>query len=126
MITGKARQIIGQIGIGGLVAATIIFAWWLTYGGQLIGSLLLGVLLWALPNFYFARKVFSQSEHVPAASLLRIFYRAELVKLLLSGILFVMIIKLILVNIPVVLVGYFASQLIFLVCLILNNKEALA
>lgn len=92
---------------------------------RLSGSLLLGVLLWMLPSCYFASKLFCRLGKVPPVALLRIFYRAEINKLLLSGIFFVMMIKLQSVNIPALVVGYFVSQLIFWLRLMMKSKEVL-
>lgn len=120
-----------QITIAGLIAIVlalmgtgILYHWQITY------SLLLGSLLWMLPSCYLAYKLFYCVAKVPASSLLKIFYRTEIRKLLLSGIFFVMIIKLVPVNLPALIAAYFASHLIFWLCLLgqqsSKNKEALS
>jgi F0F1-type ATP synthase assembly protein I len=115
-------ELMRQIGATGLMAGTIAFfvagilrSWWLG------SSLILGVLLWVLPSCYFANKLFRYIGKVSSASLLRIFYKAEIIKLLLSGFFFVMIIKLLSVNIPALVIGYFEAQLIFWVRLMIRN-----
>ena len=115
-----------QIASASFIAAVIS----LSLGGALHNwplsySLLLGILLWMLPSCYLANKLFRRLGRVPPASLLRVFYRAEINKLLLSGIFFVMMIKLLSVNLPALVAGYFVPQLVFWVRLIMKNKEVL-
>lgn len=80
------------------------YSWLITY------SLWWGVFLWVLPNSYFANKLFQSLGQVPPAKQLNVFYRAEIIKLVLSGIIFVMLIQKISISIPALLVGYFMSQ----------------
>lgn len=115
-----------QIGIASVMTGTVAFfvagilhSWWFC------SSFILGILLWALPNCYFANKLFRYVGKVSAASLLNIFYIAEIIKLLLSGFFFVMIIKLLSVNIPAFVSGHFVSQLVFWVRLMMKNKEGI-
>jgi F0F1-type ATP synthase assembly protein I len=125
MVSGKVQcpfSLISQIVGAGFVTAIMglflgigLQAWQLGY------SLLLGSLLWMLPSCYLANKWFRRLGKVPPASLLRIFYRAEINKLLLSGIFFVMMIKLLSVNIPALVIGYIGAQLIFWVRLIMRS-----
>ncbi|MES2141868.1 MAG: ATP synthase subunit I [Pseudomonadota bacterium] len=120
-------KMIGQIGTAGLASAIIVlFVGGIFHSWQISYSLLLGIFLWMLPSCYFANKLFRHLGKVPPASLLRIFYRAEITKLLLSGFFFVMMIKLLSVNVPALVTGYFIPQLVFWVRLIMKNKEALA
>jgi ATP synthase protein I len=115
-----------QIGVAGLLSAIVALFWGSTsHSWQISYSFLLGVFLWMLPSYYFANKLFSCLGKVSPASLLGIFYRAEIIKLLLSGFFFVMIIKLLTVNVPVLVIGYFVAQLVFWLGLIAKNKEAL-
>ena len=60
---------------------------------------------------------------ISGRELLNIFYRAELIKLFLSGIFFVVAIKLLSVNIPILLLAYLVSQLVFWLLLIIKNME---
>lgn len=107
---------VSQVSGTGLIAAFIVcFLAEIFRDGQLAGSLSLGVVLWVLPNCYFASKLFSRLGKVPAATLLGIFYRAEIIKLLLSGFFFVMIVKFLSVYVPALLAGYMFAQLIFFV-----------
>lgn len=88
-------------------------------------SLALGVALWLLPNSYFVIKIMRRLGQVSGRDLLNIFYRAELIKLFFSGIFFIMVIKLLSINIPFLLLAYFASQLVFWLLLIMKSKEGL-
>lgn len=116
----------GLIAFFGLLATLVILGN-VFQGGQIIRSLVLGVFLWLLPNGYFAIKILSHLGQVSGTGLLNIFYRSELIKLLFSGIFFIMVIKLLSVNIPILLLAYLASQLIFwlLLILIIKSKEGL-
>ncbi len=129
MVVSKVQcplMMMRQIGIASLMAATIgLFLGGALHRWQLSCSFVFGIFLWMLPNCYFANKLFRHLTKVPPASLLRIFYQAEIRKLLLSGFFFVMMIKLVpAVNFPGLVIGYFVPQLIFWVRLIMKNKEA--
>lgn len=92
---------------------------------QAIRSLALGVALWLLPNCYFVIKIMRCLGQVPGKDLLNIFYRAELIKLFFSGIFFIMVIKVLSVNVPILLLAYLVSQLVFWLLLIMKSKEGL-
>lgn len=94
-------------------------------GWKIIISLALGIILWLLPNCYFVVKVMRHLGRVSPECLLHIFYRAELIKLLLSGFFFIMMAKLLSVNFPVLLSGYLLAQLIFWLLLTIKSKEGL-
>jgi|GEM_PF-5427975 len=114
-----------RIGIAGLIAAIMgLFFGVALCSWQVVCSFVLGIFLWMLPNGYFANKLFRHLGKIPPASLLKVFYQAEIRKLLLSGFFFVVIIELVpAVNFPVLLVGYFVSQLIFWVQLVMKSYE---
>lgn len=76
-------------------------------------SALLGGLGWALPNFYFASKIFAKSQAKTSKTILGRFYRAELVKLLLTAIYFVLVVKFIPVSILTFLLTFLGAQLAF-------------
>jgi F0F1-type ATP synthase assembly protein I len=95
------------------------------HGRKIISSLVLGIILWLLPNCYFAIKVMGHLGRVSAGCLLHIFYRSELIKLLLSGFFFIMMARLLSINISVLLSGYLAAQLIFWLLLTIKSKEGL-
>ncbi|MFZ0219172.1 MAG: ATP synthase subunit I [Candidatus Aquirickettsiella sp.] len=92
---------------------------------QAIKSLVLGIVLWLLPNCYFVIKIMRRLGQMSGSNLLNIFYRAELIKLFFSGIFFIMMIQLLSVNIPIVLLAYLFSQLVFWLLLIIKGKEGL-
>lgn len=92
---------------------------------QLVRSLALGIALWLLPNCYFVIKIMRRLGQVSGRDLLNIFYRAELIKLFFSGIFFIMVVKLVSINIPILLLAYLASQLVFWLLLIIKSREGL-
>jgi F0F1-type ATP synthase assembly protein I len=92
---------------------------------QVIGPLALGVALWLFPNCYFVIKIMRRLGRVPGRELLNIFYRAELIKLFFSGIFFIVVIRLLSVNIPILLLAYLASQLVFWLLLTIKSRESL-
>lgn len=94
-------------------------------GEQGIRSLALGIALWLLPNCYFVAKIMRCLGQVSGKDLLNIFYRAELIKLFFSGIFFVVVIKLLSVNIPILLLAYLVSQLVFWLLLIIKSMKGL-
>jgi F0F1-type ATP synthase assembly protein I len=127
-LPGKVIQKMCQAGLLAFaVLGVISFLWNVcqNQNGQVIKSLALGVALWLLPNSYFAIKIMCRLGQVPGRDLLNIFYRAELIKLFFSGIFFIMAIKLLSVNIPILLLAYLASQLIFWLLLIIKSSKGL-
>ncbi len=92
---------------------------------QLVRSLALGIALWLLPNCYLVIKIMGRLGQVSGKDLLSIFYRAELVKLFFSGIFFIMVVKLLSIDIPILLLAYLASQLVFWLLLIIKSREGL-
>ncbi len=92
---------------------------------RVVRSLMLGIALWLLPNCYFVIKIMRRLGCASGRDLLSIFYRAELIKLFFSGIFFIMVTKLLSVNIPILLLAYLASQLIFWLLLIIKSREGL-
>jgi len=92
---------------------------------RVVRSLMLGIALWLLPNCYFVMKIMRRLGQVSGKDLLNIFYRAELIKLLFSGIFFIVVIKLLSVNIPILLLAYLVSQLLFWLLLIIKSMKGL-
>lgn len=77
-------------------------------------SVLMGGLVWLGPNFYFAIRVFSGGgANITPQSMLINFYRAEVTKLALCAIFFVIIVKYLPVAILPMLVGYGIAQVAF-------------
>lgn len=92
---------------------------------RVVRSLMLGIALWLLPNCYFVMKIMRRLGQVSGKDLLNIFYRAELIKLLFSGIFFIVVIKLLSVNVPILLLAYLVSQLLFWLLLIIKSMKGL-
>lgn len=92
---------------------------------RVVRSLMLGIALWLFPNCYFVMKIMRRLGQVSGKDLLNIFYRAELIKLLFSGIFFIVVIKLLSVNIPILLLAYLVSQLLFWLLLIIKSMKGL-
>lgn len=107
------------------VLGLIVFLWNVCQDERVIRSLVLGIGLWLLPNCYFVIKIMRCLGHVSGRGLLNIFYRAELIKLFFSGIFFVVVVKLLSVNIPILLLAYLVSQLVFWLLLIIKSKKGL-
>lgn len=85
---------------------------WMIFSGGIAGaSVLLGGVVWLLPNIYFVYQVFSKIK--PAQAIVRTFYRAELIKLVLSAGLFIAVIKYVPVNFLAFLAGFGLAQLGF-------------
>ena len=123
-IIQKMCQAAGLATFVGLLGTVVVLGG-LFQGGQVVRSLVLGTVLWLLPNSYFAVKILSHLGQASGRGLLTTFYRSELIKLLFSGIFFIMIIKLLSVNVPVLLLAYLTSQLIFWLLLIIRKNEGL-
>lgn len=126
-LPGKAMQKMchaGSIAFGGLLGLVVIFGN-VFQGEEVIKSLALGISLWLLPNCYFVIKIMRRLGQVSGRKLLNIFYRAELIKLFFSGIFFIMMVQLLSVNIPILLLAYLASQLVFWLLLIIKSGEGL-
>lgn len=121
-LPGKVIQKMCQAGIFAfaiLLGIVVIFKD-IFQSEQDIESLALGIFLWLLPNCYFVTKIMHRLGHGSGRDLLNIFYRAELIKLFFSGIFFVVAIKLLSVKIPILLLAYLTSQLVFWLLLIIK------
>lgn len=80
-------------------------------------SVLLGGMVWLVPNIYFVYRSFRM---VPARKLIAGFYRAEVMKLALSAVLFVAVIKFLTVLSLFVLIGYLIAQFVFWIVLLIS------
>lgn len=108
-----------------VVLGIVVFLWNVCQDELVIRSLMLGIVLWLLPNCYFVTKIMRCLGQVSGRDLLNIFYRAESIKLFFSGIFFVVVIKLLSVNIPILLLAYLVSQLVFWLLLIIKSMKGL-
>jgi F0F1-type ATP synthase assembly protein I len=75
-------------------------------------SLLLGGVLWFLPELYVAYRLFHRIESSPKHAVM-MFYRTEMVKLFLVGLLFILVVKEFPVSILGLIVGYFIGSAVF-------------
>jgi F0F1-type ATP synthase assembly protein I len=75
-------------------------------------SILLGGVLWFLPEFYVAHRLFHRIETDPKRAVM-IFYRSEIVKLFLVALLFILVLKELPVSFLGLIAGYFAAQVLF-------------
>ena len=125
-LPGKVIQKMCQASLMGFaVLEIVVFLGRVYQDEQAIKSLALGVALWLLPNCCFVIKIMRRLGQVSGRDLLNIFYRAELIKLFFSGIFFIMVIKVLSVNVPILLLAYLVSQLVFWLLLIMKSKEGL-
>ncbi len=92
------------VAIGSLVA--------LIFSDQLSYSILLGGIIWFLPHGYVAIKLFHHIETKPKRFVM-MFYKSEVIKLILVALLFILVVKWIPVIVVGLLVGYLCAQVIF-------------
>jgi F0F1-type ATP synthase assembly protein I len=124
-LSGKVIQRMCQAGlIAFTMLATVVFLRNFCQDGRIVRSLAFGVTLWLFPNCYFVIKIMRRLRQLSGRDLLNIFYRAELIKLFFSGIFFVVVIKLLSVNIPILLLAYLTSQTVFWLLLIIKSMES--
>lgn len=76
-------------------------------------SALLGGGIWAIPNFYFARRVLTAPRVPLAKPMAWTFYRAEVMKLLLTALLFVVVVKFLTIHPLIVLLAYLLAQIVY-------------
>ncbi|HEV2614071.1 MAG TPA: ATP synthase subunit I [Gammaproteobacteria bacterium] len=82
---------------------------------QQIGySILLGGVLWFLPECYVVYRLFHRIEMEPRRAVMT-FYQSEIVKLLLVALLFILVVKEVPVNFIGLIAGYFTAQILFFV-----------
>lgn len=80
---------------------------WLTLRGfPSFFSAILGGIAWTIPNFYFIRKIFKTSNTKTLEDIAKDFYIGETVKLLMSGILIILFVKLFALALPAFLSAY--------------------
>lgn len=77
-------------------------------------SFLLGGVLWFLPELYRVHRLFHRMEMEPQRAMM-LFYLAEVVKLLMVALLFVLMVKLFSVNFLWLIAGYFVAQITFFI-----------
>lgn len=77
-------------------------------------SILLGGVLWFLPELYVANRLFHRIETSPKQAVMQ-FYRAEVIKLFLVGLLFIVMVRELPVSILGLIGGYFIGSAVFFV-----------
>jgi ATP synthase protein I len=77
------------------------------------GSVLLGGVVWIIPNLYMVYRLFSNVSARAVQQIVRTFYRAEIIKLLLSAALFIGMVKLLPLQLGPFSLGYIAAQITF-------------
>jgi ATP synthase protein I len=82
-------------------------------GSEFALSILLGGGICILPQLLFARWWFDHFRANAAHRLIKVFYIAELTKLLLTGFLFVFALRFLSINIVGCLIGFIGSQIVF-------------
>ncbi len=101
------RFILFQVGI------VLLFSglFWLVWGFSAGFSTFAGGLTCALPNLYFARQFFSSTGALAAKQILRGMYRAEMIKLLLTALLFMVVFTYLPVEAGFLFIGFVLAQL---------------
>jgi ATP synthase protein I len=96
-----------------LVALLIGLALLLLVGKPAGHSVMLGALVWGIPNSFVAYRLFANVSAHAANQWINSLFFAEAVKLLLTVVLFVLIIKLFTLSLGYFFVGFCVSQLLF-------------
>jgi ATP synthase protein I len=106
----QAYQIIYcQLGLTVLLALTVL----LFKGAQNAMSALLGGLAYWMPTLLFVWRVFARGGAQAAKQFLLLFVAGESIKLLMSGLLFVLVVKYLPVNLMYVLIGFVGAVIAF-------------
>ena len=116
--------VITQIVAG--VALSAVFAAGVVAGDSRASySVLTGTLCGALPNFYLALKMFSQSIDASAEQMLRTIYLGESLKILFAVALFAVAIAKLDVSVPYLLIGYLGTVVVQWFALLIPNSDGL-
>lgn len=75
-------------------------------------SFLLGGVLWFLPELFRVYRLFHRIEMEPRRVMMK-FYLAEMIKLLMVALLFILMVKLFSVSFLWLIAGYFVAQIVF-------------
>lgn len=95
-----------QVAISFLVGLAI----WPIWEFRAAASVWVGGLTCALPNLYFAHRFFKDTGALAAKQIVRGMYRAEIVKLLLTGLLFVVVFETLPVDVLAFFIGFVFAQ----------------
>lgn len=91
----KRPKVIRVVGLQVVVAILVSAVCWLLLDAVAAYSALLGGLVCAMPNLYFAWKAFSYQGAQAAREIVRSFYKAEAVKFGLTAVLFALVFALV-------------------------------
>jgi F0F1-type ATP synthase assembly protein I len=108
-IRNKAYQLVYWPALIAFIFAALLGIY---YGNPIWLSILSGITIWVLPHFYFAYRVFSKIQ-TNAKQFMIGFYRAEIIKLSISAIVFIIINKFFTIAILPLLIGYMLAQVSF-------------
>lgn len=88
----------------------LLLGFYITLGGQAAYSALLGSLICFISSQYFAAQLFKSSSAQAAKTIVKTFYRAEAVKLLLLALMFAIVFIFININALVFFISFMAVQ----------------
>ena len=108
-LQGARRLFFVQI----IASALVSFGVWLCFDGFLACSLLLGGMVWVLPQVCFAELVFWEQRARFSKAIVARVYRGEALKLLLTALLFAVIFRWGHVVPGMLFVGYCLAQVLF-------------
>lgn len=92
------------------VAFVVGVLFWPFWGLAACASVWVGGLTCALPQLYFARRFFSATGALAVKPIVRGMYRAEMIKLLLTGLLFLVVFKTLPIDVLAFFVGFVLTQ----------------
>lgn len=96
----------------------------LCLGLKIGSSLLVGGLCYTLPNLFFVWRVFRYAGAQQMVQFMAAFFFGEFLKLILSGILFLLVVKTLPISLLSVLIGFILAMAAFwTVCLIRFSKQ---
>ncbi len=110
------------VGLQALVVV-VIAAGWLLGGLKESLSTLLGGVACVVPRLYFARRLFSRTSARDAKKIIMSFYIGEVVKLALSAVMVLLIIKFITVAIVPFITGFVGAQFGFWLAPMVSNID---
>lgn len=110
----KTRTAVYQWFVVQMVVVLLVGALFAIFSSKnLFFTVLLGGLVCALPQQLHARWFLGSYRASQAKSIIRNFYLGEIVKLFLTGLLFILVIVNLPVSVPVFLIGFVSAQIAF-------------
>ena len=80
---------------------------------SIAASVFLGGLIWFIPNIYFAYRLFIAIGSLPPKRMIKQFYLAEIIKILLSVFFIIIVISFFTVQAIPLFIGYLVTQFVF-------------